>query len=303
MATTLSKTSSFVGEAAREYLLRTFAEASSLRDNILTVKENVHKSWKIRRLAATGLIADKSCDFTAAGTVTINERSLTPADLEVNLELCKDNFKNDWDGANMGRGANNKSLTPELVDAVVNQVNGSIGEALETMIYQGDTSGTDQFDGFIKLALADATVVDVTAATGAFIAAPLTKMAAIKEKAVAAKIAMKEDFVYIMSPTNAEALMAAYRSAGSGQENISGDVPLRYNGAPVHVSYGMPDANIIAARKSNLYFGTDLQSDWNEVIVKDMSEIDLSDNVRFKLVATGGVNYGWGEEFILYTES
>ena len=303
MATTLTKTSSYVGEASREYIMKTFSEARSLQGDLLTLKESVSRPWKIRRLAASGIIADKSCDFTAAGTVTIDERVLTPADLEVNLELCKDDFKGDWDESRMGSGATNKSLVPELINPVIETIKGAIGEDLERQIYQGDTTGTDQFDGFIKLATADATVLDVAASTGDFVAGAIAGMKLIKAKAVTAKIASREDFCYIMSPTNAEALQNAYRSAGSGQENISGDVPLSYNGAPVYVSYGMPDENIIAARKSNLYFGTDLSSDWNEVIVKDMSEVDLSDNVRFKLVCTGGVNYGWGSEFVLYTES
>ena len=71
-----------------------------------------------------------------------------------------------------------------------------------------------------------------------------------------------------------------------------------YRGTPIFVSYGKSDTNIIAARKSNLFFGTDLLSDLNAIVIKDMSDTDLSDNVRFKQVMTGGVNYGWGEELI-----
>ena len=58
---------------------------------------------------------------------------------------------------------------------------------------------------------------------------------------------------------------------------------------------------MMAAQKSNLYFGTGLLADHNEVKVIDMSEIDGSQNVRIVMRYTAGVNYGIGSEIVLYT--
>jgi hypothetical protein len=56
----------------------------------------------------------------------------------------------------------------------------------------------------------------------------------------------------------------------------------------------------IAAQKSNLFFGTGLLSDQNEVKVIDMSEVDGSMNVRVVLRFTAAVQYGIVEDIVTY---
>jgi hypothetical protein len=58
---------------------------------------------------------------------------------------------------------------------------------------------------------------------------------------------------------------------------------------------------MMAAEKSNLYFGTGLLSDHNEVKVIDMADIDGSQNVRVVMRFTAGVQYGIGSDIVLYT--
>ena len=51
----------------------------------------------------------------------------------------------------------------------------------------------------------------------------------------------------------------------------------------------------------NLYFGTGLLSDHNEVKVIDMADLDGSQNVRVVMRLTSGVQYGIGADCVLYT--
>jgi hypothetical protein len=57
----------------------------------------------------------------------------------------------------------------------------------------------------------------------------------------------------------------------------------------------------MAAEKSNLFFGTGLLSDHNEVQVIDMGPIDGSQNVRVVMRFTSGVQYGIGSDIVLYS--
>jgi hypothetical protein len=41
-------------------------------------------------------------------------------------------------------------------------------------------------------------------------------------------------------------------------------------------------------------------SNYNEVILKDMADVDLSDNVRFRSYAVIGCEIGWCEEIALH---
>ena len=53
-------------------------------------------------------------------------------------------------------------------------------------------------------------------------------------------------------------------------------------------------------KKSNLFFGTGLLSDHNEVKVLDMADLDGSQNVRFIMRYTAGVQYAIVEDIVSY---
>jgi hypothetical protein len=57
---------------------------------------------------------------------------------------------------------------------------------------------------------------------------------------------------------------------------------------------------MVAAQSSNLYFGTGLMNDQNEVKVLDMSELDGSQNVRFIMRYTATVGFAYGAEIVNY---
>ena len=76
---------------------------------------------------------------------------------------------------------------------------------------------------------------------------------------------------------------------------------LSFDGVKLFVANGLPDNDAMAAQKSNLYFGTGLLSDHNEVKVIDMADIDGSQNVRIVMRYTAGVQYGIGSEIVYYT--
>ncbi len=63
----------------------------------------------------------------------------------------------------------------------------------------------------------------------------------------------------------------------------------------------MPANHIVAGEASNLYFGTGLLADHNEVKVIDMADLDGSQNVRVVMRFTSGVQYGIGSDLVLQT--
>ena len=53
-----------------------------------------------------------------------------------------------------------------------------------------------------------------------------------------------------------------------------------FEGHNIAVCPGMPDNQLVAAEKSNLFFGTDLLSDQTRITLMDMANLDGSDNMR-----------------------
>jgi hypothetical protein len=62
----------------------------------------------------------------------------------------------------------------------------------------------------------------------------------------------------------------------------------------------MSDDKIVAAQKSNLFFGTGLLSDHNEVRVLDMANLDGSQNYRVIMRYTAGTQFGIGNDIVYY---
>jgi len=302
MATTTSLTTSYVGEAATELINKMFFGAYSIKNQIISIKDDVNKSWKIRRLAGSGLLAAVTCDFTPAGTVTIDERSLDVTPFEANIQLCKKDFKHvDWSSVNMGTGMGRR-LSQDIVDAMIEEILGHLGTEMEYLIWRGDTTaGTyNLFDGIYKKILADVAAGNKTTHAAITASNVMTKIGEVYTKVAGSPISNAEDLVIYA----AKNVAASYKQAlaASGYLNLyqAGDKPLDYLGIPMWVPPGLADDAINFARKSGFYFGTESVSDVNEVTLKDMSEVDLSDNVRFKAYAAGGVQYGWADEIFFH---
>ena len=73
-----------------------------------------------------------------------------------------------------------------------------------------------------------------------------------------------------------------------------------FDGVNLYPTSGLRDNCAMAARSSNLFFGTGLLDDRNEVRVIDMAENDGSQNVRIVMRYTAGVQIGVGADVVLY---
>ena len=56
---------------------------------------------------------------------------------------------------------------------------------------------------------------------------------------------------------------------------------------------------LVAAERSNLFFGTDLLSDTTSINLLDLSQIDGSSNMRLMARYSGGVQVGIGADVVL----
>jgi len=302
MATTLSLTTSYVGEAATELINKMFFGAFTVGNGNVTIKDDINKAWHIRRLAAAGMIAVPTCDFTPVGTVTIDERIITATPFEVNLQMCKADFKHvDWSSVRMGTGANRK-LAQDVVDAMITEILGHVGDEVEYTMWQGDTlvAPWQLMDGFIKIMTADVPGGNQLTPSAVDATTVVADLGGAYTLAAGQPWFKAPDLMYWVAPNVAAAYKQALASQGYMDQYQAGDKPMNYIGIPLVVAPGMAANQFVLSHKSNLYFGTESVSNLNEVILKDMAEIDLSDNVRFRSYAVMGVQIGWPEEIVLH---
>ncbi len=305
MATTLSLTTSYVGEAATELINKMLFGAKTVGDGNITIKDDVNKAYHIRRLTGSGLIAEPTCDFTPAGTITIDEQVLTATPFEVNVQMCKADFKHvDWSSIRQGTGAN-RILSQDVVDSVIAEILGHVGQEVEMSIWRGDTTiGPYQLiDGLIKKLTAGVAAGNKTTPAVVTAATVVAQLGAAYDIAAAQPWFDAPDLMFWVAPNVAAAYKQALANQGFMDQYQAGDKPLNFVGVPIVVAPGIEASQFTLSHKSNYYFGTESVSNLNEVILKDMAEIDLSDNVRFRSYAVMGVEVGWYEEAVLHLDA
>lgn len=299
LSTTVSITSTYAGEFAGRYIAAAFLAGRTLGDKAVTFKPNIKYKEVVKKLVSSGtLIAGATCDFTPTGTLTLTERTLTPKELQVNLQLCKKDFHTDWEAAAMGFSAFDK-LPPTFQEFLLAHILAAVGEENEKDLWHG-VDGANDFDGFVTLLTADATVLDVADTNPIDASNVFDELGKVTDKTPATVLSQPDYTIYVAENVG-RAYIRALGKAGFRQEFMVGDKPLDFEGKKLFVAPGLNPSYIVAAQASNLWFGTGLMEDHNEVKIIEMADIDGSQNVRIVMRFTAGVQHGIGSEVVLYT--
>jgi hypothetical protein len=308
MATTTSITTTYAGEFAGKYISAALLSADTLEGGGITIKPNVKYKEVLKTMSLDAIVKDATCDFSDTSTLTLAEKVLTPEEFQVNLELCKSDFVSDWEAISMGYSAFDE-LPANFSDYLIGHVAAKVAQKMEQNIWNGTNATAGEFDGITKLLAADGDVVDVvgTTITAANVIDELGKVV----DAIPTAVYGKEDLYLYVSQSVARAYVRAlggFGASGLGANGVNnagttwyngGD--LAFDGVKLFVASGMPDNDIVAAQKSNLFFGTGLLADHNEVKLLDMADLDGSQNVRVIMRFTAGVQIGIGADIVYYT--
>jgi hypothetical protein len=306
MATSITTT--YAGEFAGKYISAALLSADTIEGGGITVKPNVKYKEVMKTLSTNALVKDAACDFADQSTVTLAERVLQPEEFQVNLELCKKDFHNDWEAVQMGYSAFD-SLPPSFADFLIGHIAAKVAQKTEENIWQGVTANAGEFDGFETLLAADGTVIDVTG-TSVTAANVITEMGKVVD-AIPTAVYGKEDLYIYASSNVARAYIRAlggFGASGLGANGVNNEGTtwfnggdLAFDGVKLFVCSGLSDNTMVAAQKSNLFFGTGLLADHNEVKLIDMADLDGSQNVRVVMRFTAAVQYGIGADIVLYS--
>ncbi len=295
-------TSNYAGKSAGIYVSAALAQATSL--DFLTLIENIKYKSNIQKMAGSGLVKDASCDFTDAGTLALTENVLEPKNLQINLDLCKATLLDSWEALQMKAGAG-APPPASFDDYVISYMGEIIANGVESSVWSGADATGGQFEGFLTattgIFAVDGTVNSSTASgayTAANIVANLQTLTADMATDISA-VLRKEDLHIYMSPKTYALYISAVSTLGYvNAYNMNGDYAPVFEGYKIAVCNGMPNDQLVAAEKSNLFFGTDLLSDQTRITLMDMAALDGSDNMRLVARYSGGVQLGIGADIV-----
>ena len=304
--------SNYAGKSAGFYISAALQSVVSL--DYLTMIENIKLQSNIQVMDATVTpVSAATCDFNDAGTLALTEKVLTPANNQINLDLCKATLLSSWEAMQMRAGAG-APPPASFDDYVISYMGEVIASATETSIWAGVANAGGDFIGFtgagaagwLRAGAADpATQAVLTGGAGV---APTsgTILADLQETvdAIPAAVIGKEDlYLYINQQNWQMYIQAVSALQGFPYGNMSDDYTKQFNGIKIAVVSGLQNAAIVAATKSNMFFGTDLLSDGlsssPRIQLLDMANLDGSDNMRMVCRYSAGTQTGVGADIVL----
>jgi hypothetical protein len=307
----VSLTTTYAGEFSGKYIAAALLSADTLDKGLITVMPNVKFKSVIQKASTDDIVKDASCAFEPnQGTLTLTEAILQPEEFQVNMDICKKDLHDSFEAEQMGFSAFD-NLAPNFADFVLAHVAAKVADRTEKNIWSGSTAVSGQFDGFGTKLAADADLPAGQELTGAAITAAnvIAELGSVVDAIPTAVYGSEDLYIYAASDVIRAYTRAlgGFQSGGqgaNGYENKGNNQSLGslfFDGIPVVPARGAAAGTIIAAEKSNLFFGTGLLNDLNEVRVIDMAENDGSQNVRIVMRFTAGVQYAQVTDIVLRT--
>lgn len=303
MATTVTVNSNYVGKEAGEIIRKSFAEADTLRLGLVSTLVDIDFQVHLRQFQYSNGITGYTCGFTPQGSVTLSEKTLTPAKHKNELEICKEDLRQIWSSATMGFSAHNDSIPTDVEQALLAEILEDQAVWLDGKIWTASSAGTDEFDGFITKFEADGSVVKANngitplgaSITEANVESELKKVLASIPKSI-----RRDNLKVVVSDDVFQAYWFYLVSKGIANDGDAGVKSVRFGKYELIENNGLPANTILAYDVKNLYFGTGLLQDHNEIRIKDMDESDLTGQIRYKQVFTAGVEYVNPSEIVYY---
>ena len=148
MATSTSITTTYAGQFSGKYIAAALLSAPTLDKEYITIKPNIKYKEVVKTLSQSNIIVDASCDFTATGSVSLAERILQPEEFQVNTQLCKEDFRSDWEAVEMGVSVYD-NLPASFTDFLIANTAGQVAQQIELNIWSGSSAVNGQFTGLL----------------------------------------------------------------------------------------------------------------------------------------------------------
>jgi hypothetical protein len=255
--------------------------------------------------------AGGSCGFTASGSTTFTQRTVTVGKIKVNESLCPKDLEAKYLQKALPTGSMYDSIPfeQEFADKKAK----TIASQLEVALWQGDTASGNanlsKFDGLVKLIGAASGVVAANSST--FISgAPLSAISAANVisifdgvyQAIPAQVVAADDMAIFCGQDVFRTYTIALKNANQFHYSIDvkADSEFVLPGTPIKVIalQGLNGTNkVYAMRISNLFLGTDLLNEEEKFEIFYAKE---ADQVRFVSEFKMGVNVAFPDEIVKF---
>ena len=278
MALNVSTLSNYVEEKRLPLIAKSFLRGKTI--DLIQLETGVLQDTALNLVSAQVEFGDgASCGWNPTEGVALSQRLLKPTFLKVNQVFCDKDLLKKWASYEVKLAAGREQLPFE--EKFMEEIANAINESIEKLVWQGDSSHTNEPDGFLKiLETGGSGVVSATWSAGT------TAYNKIKEvyNAIPANIIDKEDTViFVGEETYREFIqdLVAANLYHFSPDYKAGEYMVPGTSVRVIAVNGLNSTGkIVAGRLSNFFYGVGAEDD------KDTFDFWYSqDNREFRLAA------------------
>lgn len=253
----------------------------------------IKSKTKIATTSFSNILKESSCTFTA-GDQTLSAIEIDVQSVSALAEICRFDVEASYLSLSMAKGSGASFEVQPFMNFYWDQMAKEIAAEVEVLRWQGNTAGVGAgytgsnaykvlVDGYEKLLLADATVLDVTATASITPSNVLGELAKIYNKLASDEpqlINRTSDLRFFVSPN----IAAAYRqavAAGNTLSYVTKNLDFSFLDIKLVVAEGMSANKAVLTLKDNLIYAFDGEGDG-----KALKAINLEDSVAEPLLRT-----------------
>jgi hypothetical protein len=253
-----------------------------------------------------------SCGFNASGTTTFTQRAVTVGKIKINEALCLKDLESKFLQNALPQGSRYTDMI--FAEQYSNRKAEKVAEQMEIALWQGDTASANgnlnKFDGLIKLiTAAGGSVTNANTSTyitgGPISSITVSNVVAVFDAiytAIPAKVVAKDDITIFCGMDTFRLYTIALKNANLFAYNldIKADSEFFLPGTTVKVVavQGLNGTNdLVAARISNLFMGTDLLNEEERFEIFYAKE---ADQIRYVNEFKAGVNFAFPDEIVKF---
>jgi hypothetical protein len=248
-----------------------------------------------------------TCGWSASGTTTFTQRTITVGKLKVQEALCPKTLEAKVLQHKLPKGSQYQSV-PFEQDYTERKAK-KIAKQLETALWQGDTASADiylkHFDGLLKLIDAGSPVNGNTGGVTVGTGITTSNVIAIVDafwQAIPAAMKGSEKLRIFLGWEVFEKYVVALRNANLfhyDASNANGEIGIPGTQYKLTAVHGLDSTNrIIAFDMNNVYLGVDMLNEEDKFSIRYSED---NDEIRFNVEFKMGVNVGFTEEVIEFT--
>lgn len=295
----------YAGEAAAQFAVKAVVGNEIVQGGHVYVRDGIKKSLTIPRMVVGNVIQDrKPTPDTSLGTMTIDGRTLVPADYTIYAEFNPRDFEQHWYATQLNPTLIDRRLPVSIESVIIQEVLKRHNEYLGLALLQGNTTlltNLKYFNGLITRAKADVLVPKV-ASPVVLTVSNIGDAFQGTLNVIARAVLYNPGLKFFVSYKTAQVWEQYQRTVLYKGVDMTAAGIMRFAGRTIVPLNGMPDDTIFLAigaadASSNLWVGMNSTDDNTLQLQRLQNNSEL---YFVKMLMKVDTNYGFAEETALY---